>query len=353
MRVLAGDIGGTRARIARVEIRDDEFRVLEKREYESGRYDGPAPIIRKFCSGLESVPERACFGMACPVIDGACRLPNLGWEIEADELAREAGIPRLTLINDFDAVGHALGLLDDESLAELQPGTPRHGEPIGLIGAGTGLGQGFLLWSGDRYRVHSSEGGHADFAPRTELGSRLLDHLRQKYGHVSWERVVSGPGLLNIYRFLVEIGYAEERPATRAEMEASDPPQVISQKALEGGDRLCVKALDIFSSAYGAQAGNLALTVKATGGVYVAGGIAPAIIEKLRDGTFIRAFREKGRLSDLVERIPVRVVMEADAGLLGAAAVAADHRASWKTRATSSGSASGSSTIRSGGSSSD
>lgn len=323
MRVLAGDVGGTHARLAVFEMHGDRPVAVRRRTFRSREYPGLAAIVREFLEEVGDRPEAACFGVACPVTDGSCRLPNLDWEMEASSFAREIGIEGTRLVNDFDAVGHGLECLGEEDVEELQRGEPRERAATALIGAGTGLGHGYLTWHGGRYHVHSSEGGHADFAPRSPLERELLGYLGDRFGRVSWERVLSGPGLVNLYDFLRESGRGTERPEVRREMDREDAARVISLHGLRGTDELCARALDLFVSAYGAQAGNLALAVKAEAGVYVAGGIAPAILEKLRAGAFMEAFRSKGRLSYLLERIPVRVIVNPDVGLLGAAAAAA------------------------------
>ncbi len=222
----------------------------------------------------------------------------------------------------FVAVGYGIELLGPSDLATLQEGTPTPHGPIALIGAGTGLGQGFLLWEGDHYRVLPSEGGHGDFAPRDKVQVGLLRFLQQQFERVSWERLLSGAGLINTYRYLHSAAVAPEQATVRAEMEKEDPATVISRHALAGTDCLSVRSLDLFCEIFGAQAGNLALTVVATGGVYLAGGIAPRIVERLKDGRFLTAFRDKGRMSELLSRIPVHVIMNPNVGLLGAAAVA-------------------------------
>jgi glucokinase len=224
-------------------------------------------------------------------------------------------------------VGYGIELLGPSDLATLQAGSPMPHGPIALIGAGTGLGQGFLLWEGDHYGVLASEGGHADYAPRGKQQTELLEFLRQEFKRVSWERLLSGPGLVNTYRYLAASGAAPERAAVRAEMENGDAAAVIARHGLAGTDRLSDRALDLFAEIYGAQAGNLALTVVATGGVYLAGGIAPRLAERLRTGPFLTAFRDKGRMSELLSTIPVHVIMNPKVGLLGAAAVAG--RAEW------------------------
>jgi glucokinase len=323
MKVLAGDIGGTHARLALVEVTGHATRIVHEQRFPSRSAPGLAPIVRGYLDQTRQVPERACFGIAGPVVDGECRTPNLPWTVSASALAADIGIPHTTIINDFDAAGYGLGRLGPSDLVTLQAGAPLAHGAIALIGAGTGLGQGFLTWDGGRYRVHASEGGHVNFAARNEVEWELRNSLMDEFGHVSYERILSGPGLARLYDHLAATGFAAERPEVRREMEHDDRAAVVSRHALAGDDPLSVRALDIFASAYGSQAGNLALTVLATGGVYVAGGIAPRIVAKLQDGTFMAAFRSKGRLSDLAGRIPVHVIVSPDVGLLGAAVAAA------------------------------
>lgn len=322
MRVLAGDIGGTSARLAIVDVDADATRVLYKRRFASKEFPGLAPIVEAFLRDVADLPDHACFGIACPVMNGRCSVTNLSWTIDAGALAVDIGISDTFVINDFEALGHAVPRLSSADLVTLQTGEPHNHGAMALIGAGTGLGETFVTWSRDGYEVHASEGGHTSFSPRNDLESGLLASLTSSFGHVSSERVVSGPGLLTIYQHLAAVGAAREQDGVRAEMERSDPAAVISGHALAGTDPLSERALDAFTSAYGAQAGDLALTVMATGGVYVAGGIAPRIMRKLRDGTFMKAFRDKGRLSDVLARLPVSIIVNPDVGLIGAASVA-------------------------------
>lgn len=325
MRVLAGDIGGTHARLALFD-RDGPRRVLvARRSYLSRAYPALEPIVLDFLERTGAAPDAACIGVACPIVSRMCEMSNLTWKIDLDTFGEHVGLPDLRFINDFDAVGWAIAELDaDEDLVTLREGYPKEHGPIGIIGAGTGLGTGFLTWHGTGYQVHSSEGGHVDFAPRTPIEVDLYTHLAARLPRVSYERVVSGPGLVNVYRFIVESGRGAEIPEVRAAMtaEGADAARVISTNALAGRDSTCVQALDLFCSVFGARAGNLALTVKATGGVYIAGGIAPAILDKLRDGTFMRAFLDKGRVSEVVTAAPVRVIVRHDVGLLGASIAA-------------------------------
>ncbi len=322
MKVLAGDIGGTHARLALVDIDDEGWSFEAEQRYDSSAYDGLAPIVREFLGGLGETVEHASFGLACPIADGVCKLTNLDWEIDAATFGDEIGIADTRLINDFDCVGHAIPRLGPDDLVQLKEGEAREHAPIAVIGAGTGLGQGMLVWIEGRYRVVSSEGGHTDLAASNELQWRLVKHLAQRFGHVSLERVASGPGLANIYEFLVVDGFACERPDVRSEILDGDPGEVISRHGLAGDDPLSVKALDVFAEVLGAAAGDLALTVRAGAGVYIAGGIAPQILDKLRDGTFVAAFEAKGRLSSLVEPLPVWVIVNSEIGLIGAAAAA-------------------------------
>ena len=322
MIVLAGDVGGTNARLAIVELEERTARFVHQNRYPSGAFEGLAPIVRRFCEETGSRPDHACFGIACPVVGDDCTAPNLPWTINARALAAEIGIPRTAIINDFVAVGYGIELLTPADLATLQQGAPEPRGPIALIGAGTGLGEAFLVWQGDHYQVLASEGGHGDFAPGGEAQTGLLRSLRERFGRVSWERLLSGPGIANIYRYLLESGAAPEQPSVRAEIEAEDDATVIVRHALDRNDTLSARTLELFWEVLGAQAGNLALSIVATGGVYMAGGIAPRIAARLDSGPFLAAFRNKGRLAPLLSRIPVHVIMNPSVGLLGAAAVA-------------------------------
>ncbi len=330
MRVLVGDIGGTNARLALVErVRTGRgWSVLEERHFPSQEYEGLVPVLKEFLAGASPSgrpPERAVLGVAGPVSGGKGRLPNRGWLVDEEEIVREVEVSDVRVLNDFQVIGYALPTLSRDDLFEVHAGSaspPEDHPPIALIGAGTGLGQGFLVWNGVRYEVHPSEGGHAEFAPRTPTELGLLEHLWETHSRVSCEDVVSGRGLVNLYRYFLARDPGRENDATRRAIEEGDPPKVIVERALAGSDSICESALDLFVSAYGAQAGNVALTVRAAGGVYLAGGIAPAITDRLRSGGFVRAFKDKGPLSELVARIPVRVILDTRVGLRGAMAIA-------------------------------
>lgn len=324
MRVLAGDIGGTNARLAIVIVSGSDVRIERQQQFASQDAPSLVSIAQHFIaeSGEESL-TRACFGVPCRVGKGVCRPANLSWTVDEQELGAAIGISGTSIINDFDAIGHGLALLGPGDVATLQPGEPIAQGPIALLGAGTGLGEAFLVWDGTRYRVQPSEGGHVNFAARDELEWGLYGELQAEFGHVSYERVVSGPGLVRIYRYLDASRGGGERELIRDEMRHGDPAAVIARHGLANTDDVCSQAVDVFTSLLGAQAGNLALTVLATGGVYLGGGIAPRMVNRLRTGPFLKSFRDKGRLSSFVERVPVHVITNVNVGLLGAAAVAA------------------------------
>lgn len=324
MIVLAGDVGGTNARLALVDVSPNRASILDRQDFPSPKYPGLAEIVTEYLGKVGTRPANACFGVPCPVVDGVCKLTNLNWTLELNSFRKDTGLEDALLINDFAAVGHAIPLLGPEDLIPIRAGKREPKAAIAILGAGTGLGQGALVWDGVRYRVVASEGGHADFAPRNEEEIGLLRFLLTRFKRVSWERLVSGPGLVNIYRFLVDRGSAPESPAVKAEMESGDPAAVITTRALAGTDPICDHALDLFVSIYGAQAGNLALIYRALGGVYLAGGITPRIAPRLTRGEFMTAFGTKGRLSKMIEPVPVNIIVHSAPGILGAARLAAD-----------------------------
>jgi glucokinase len=335
--VLAGDIGGTQSRLAFFE--DD--RVLLERVYASPRYESLEALAQEFLAEVATLPmapaprvtptggvpipliERACFGIAGPVEDDASRATNLPWVVDARRLEQRLGIRRVRLVNDFHAAALGVTLLGPEHLASLGGGPPVPHGPIVVLGAGTGLGEAFLLWSptADRYLVAASEGGHADFAPRTHLEAGLLADLNAKYGRASWERVLSGPGLADMFTYLAAEPACRilVRPDTLAALAAGDPAAVVTQRGLDGTDPVCRIAITLFSSLLGSLAGSLALTFLATGGVFVAGGIAPRLVGFLQQHAFRDAFEAKGRLSPIIRRVPVFVVTHPTLGLLCAA----------------------------------
>jgi glucokinase len=321
--ILAGDVGGTKTVLALFAERGGTLAPLREEKLTSHEFASLESAIEHFLAGGPAgTIDAACLGVAGPVVDGRWEAVNLPWKLDEATLAQTVRAKRAKLLNDLEATGHGMLGLPQSSLVALQPGVARRGS-MALIAAGTGLGEALIVWDGARHRAVSSEGGHVDFAPRTDLEIELLQFLRREFGRVSYERILSGPGLLNIYRFL-RTRSGPEPEWLRARMAAGDPSAVISETALAGGDPCCVEALDLFVSIYGAEAGNLALKAFAVGGVFIGGGIGPKIRAKLLDGAFMTAFSDKGRLSPLLATIPVNLALEPRAALLGAAAVAAD-----------------------------
>jgi glucokinase len=347
--ILCGDIGATKTQMGLYRYRDDTLELEHSSAFTSSAYAGLTEIIEAFLA--EAPAERieiACFGVAGPVIQDSVEATNLPWRITGHRVAQEKGLARVVLINDLVAMAWGINALGEASLASIHAGdaipagndalppTP-HPSPLtlhsgdatswgnaALIAAGTGLGMALLLPEQGIRLPMPSEGGHMDFAPRNDEEIGLLQFLQGRFGrHVSIERVVSGMGLRNIYEYLVAADFAAEDPALRRELQCSDPARLISEAALAGRSRLCMKALDMFVAAYGAAAGNLALVGMAVGGVYLGGGIAPQILPKLTEGLFMEAFLDKGRFHSLLERIPVRVILKTETAMLGAAYYAA------------------------------
>jgi glucokinase len=321
--ILAGDVGGTKVLLALVERAGGGLRVVAERRYESGRHDGFSPIMRDFLDREGERPASAAFGVAGPVVGGRAELTNLGWTLDVDTLATELGA-RVELLNDLVATAHGLSDLADRQVVVLHDGRPT-GPTEALVAAGTGLGMAIMTEIGGRRVVLPSEGGHMSFAPRDAEEQALLAWLRDKHGNVSVERVVSGLGIEAIYEFLRESGRVVASPALARRIEAaSDQAVAISAAALEGGAPICEATMARFVAAYGAVAGDMALVAHALGGVWIGGGIAPDILPLLETGAFLKAFRAKGRLRDLLESVPVKVVLEERVALLGAARYAAD-----------------------------
>jgi glucokinase len=319
--ILAGDVGGTKVHLALYEFTDGNLKHIRDHQYPAKEYSGLEEIVKEFV--VSEKVTSACFGVPGPVRDGRLRLTNLPWTLDSRDLAKDLDINYVFLINDLQANGYGIAELTPDQICTLSEGDSSQIGNRALIAAGTGLGEGFLVWDGRHYTPYPSEGGHTDFGPRNEDEIDLLRFLQQKYnGRISHERVVSGMGITNCYNFLREVRGLEE-PAWLAErMAAEDPNAVITELALKAKSEICEKALDMFVSAYGAEAGNLALTTLSVGGLYVGGGIAPRIIEKMKDGTFMKAFTDKGRLSQLLVNMPVRVILESRTALIGAAAYA-------------------------------
>ncbi len=321
--ILAGDIGGTNARLAYFQPHNGHLRLLSERVFPSREHSELGEIVEQFLEESGTRPEAACFGIAGPVRNGRVETSNLPWVVEQSRLAKQIHLPATLLINDLEASAWGIGALEKTDLVPLNRVT---GPAIGnqaVIAPGTGLGEAGMFWDGARHRVFACEGGHTDFGPQDDQQIELLRFLRARFGHVSYERIVSGPGLVNVYEFLRDSRCEEETPEVAAQMKKGDPAAAISRAALDATCPLAQKALDVWISVFGAEASNLALKTMATGGLFLAGGISPKILPKLKGPLFMDAFLNKGRLRPLVESIPVEVVTNEKAGLLGAARCAA------------------------------
>ncbi len=316
---LAGDIGGTHTRLAVFAPGTPEPAALEI--YSSRDHDGLEAMVRAFLEAHPATIERACFGVAGPVRNGRVKTTNLAWPVDAASLAAVLGLGRVGLVNDLVANAYGIAELGPSDVAPLNEGDPAAGGNAAVVSAGTGLGEAGLFWDGTRHHVFASEGGHTDFGPRNDTETALRAHLAAQHAHVSYERVCSGMGLVAIYGFLRPGGEPEPDWLT-AEMAQHDAGGVISKAGLEGRDPVCVRALEMMVSIYGAEAGNLTLKLLATGGVYLGGGIAPQILPKLQDGAFMAAFTAKGRFADLLGHVPVHVILNDRTALLGAARLA-------------------------------
>jgi glucokinase len=321
--ILAGDIGGTNARLAYFQPQNGHLRLVSERVFPSREHHEFGEIVEEFLEGSPTRPDVACFGIAGPVRNGRVETSNLPWIIEQSRLAKQIHLPSTWLINDLEASAWGVGGLAAGDLVALNRISGRAVGNQAVIAPGTGLGEAGLFWDGSRHHVFACEGGHADFAPQGDLQLDLLRFLHARFGHVSYERVLSGPGLVNVYEFLRDSGSAKETPELAAEMSRGDGAAAISRAALFGKNALAEKALDLWIAVYGAEAGNLALKTMATGGLFLAGGISPKVLAKLTGPIFMQAFHDKGRLRPLLESIPVQVVTNDKAGLLGAARCAA------------------------------
>lgn len=320
--ILAGDIGGTKSVLALFEAVGDGLRQIGEETFRNAEFASLGAVLSKYLQDKGALALSAgCFGVAGTVIDGRCRLTNIDWEVDEGSLARALRASRVKLLNDLEAAAYGMLFLRDEEICVLNPGQdPSRKGNAAVIAAGTGLGEAILFWDGKWHHPIASEGGHADFAPRTDQEVALFRYLATEFGgHVSYERILSGPGLVNVYRFLRDSGYAAEPAWLRERLGEGDPGATVSEIGLAGGHPLCVAALELFSSIYGAEAGNLALKCLAAGGVFVGGGIAPKILAALENGSFMRGFADKGRFSDLLKGMRVSVALNPRAPLLGAA----------------------------------
>ncbi|HZD50573.1 MAG TPA: glucokinase [Silvibacterium sp.] len=322
--ILAGDVGGTKVVLALYVFDRGRLNHIREQIFPAKEYGGLEEVARKFLteSGNPEVTA-GCFGVPGPVRGGRLKLTNLPWTLDSRDLARALKIEHLFLINDLEANGYGIPELSASQLYELSAGDAAAVGNRGLVSAGTGLGEAVLVWNGKMHVPIASEGGHVDFPARNELEIDLLRYLqRELKGRVSMERVVSGIGLKNIYTFLRDEKRMEEPAWLKERMLHEDPNIAISELGEAGTVEICVRTLDMFASAYGAEAGNLALKVLAIGGMYLGGGIAPKLLKKMKEGIFMKAFTDKGRLSDLLVHTPVRIILEPRCALMGAAAYA-------------------------------
>lgn len=330
MKLLIGDIGGTKTLLQIVDVNDTATQVIYESLFENQNFNDFESVLNTFLEQTSTETRQglqiACFAVAGPVSNRQVRLTNIPWHLDALELATALGLQQVKLINDFQAIAYGIDMLGKDDLVDLQTGQTVPQATRLLLGAGTGLGQSIIVWCHDRYDlVLASEGGHVDFAPTDSLQWRLLEYLIPELGRVTCEHLISGPGLARIFDFLHKEEYGTPSQALLTAMRNGDPAEAISHFALNNKDMLTVKALDLFITLYGAHAGNLALTCLAKGGIYIAGGIAPKIINRLKEGGFIKAFCDKKPMAELLETVPVRVVMNSKVGLLGALRMATDN----------------------------
>lgn len=320
--LLAGDIGGTKTNLAVFSLEKNVQKPLAEATFHSADYASLEAVIREFLSQIDTKVNAASFGVAGPVVNGRTHITNLPWKIDEEQLRDSLDLTSVRLLNDLEAIANAVPSLKTYDLHTLNQGKPVAGGAIAVIAPGTGLGEAFLTWDGARYRAHATEGGHADFAPTNPLETGLLHFLQNQFGHVSYEHVCSGSGIPNIYEYLkTNSNHAEPGWLAQKLQAVDDPTPVIVNTALhpEKACELCKTTLETFISILGAEAGNLALKVLAIGGVYLGGGIPPRILEALEQGAFMESFKSKGRMSDLLSRMPVYVILNPKTALMGAA----------------------------------
>jgi len=324
--ILAGDVGGTKVHLALYDFQNGKLHSIRDQKFPAHEFASLDAVVEQFLGsdqGERSKIAAACFGCPGPVRGGRLKLTNLPWVLDVHELQKSLDIEHIFLINDLEANGYGILELTPDKIYTLHAANKAAVGHRGLISAGTGLGEALLIWDGKHHRPIASEGGHCDFAPRTDREVALLQYLlRTLKGHVSYERVLSGPGITNIYTYLRDVEKLQEPQWLRDRLATEDPNAVVGQCAQDGSSSICFEAMRTFSAIYGAEAGNIALKVLAMGGIYLGGGIAPKIIQTLENGDFIQAFLDKGRLSPLLQSIPVRIILDDTCALLGAAAYA-------------------------------
>jgi glucokinase len=317
MAYLVGDIGGTKTHLSIVIEDGGELVSVKDQKFPSQEYSNLRMIVKEFLKSSEQEISKACFGIAGPVKKKKSQATNLPWLVDCEVLEKELCIEKVLLINDLEASAYGLNMLKKEELYLLNEGDPNAKGNRAMVSPGTGLGEAGIFFDGKKHTPFACEGGHVDFAPTNEIEDELLKYLRKKFNHISYERILSGPGLYNLYQFVVETKKEEEDPEVFMEIQSGNSPQLISEKGERGMSKACKRALDIFVSIYGSEAGNMALKMLALGGVFLGGGITPKILEGIKQGDFLSSFTKKGRFSELLNSIPVWVVLNDNTALLG------------------------------------
>ncbi|MBN1890478.1 MAG: glucokinase [Thermoflexales bacterium] len=318
--LLAGDIGGTKTELALFSPEQSVHHILRKKTFSSRAYLSLEAIVSEFLSGKDIAVTGASFGVAGPVVGERAQITNLPWVVDTRILSDTLGGVPVHLLNDLEAIAYALPFLQPTDLDVLNPGQPEEHGTLSVVAPGTGLGEAFLVWNGQQYRAYPSEGGHSNFGPNTPLELELLGYLQKRFDHVSYERVCSGQAVPNLYAFFKDSGRWSEPDWLREQLAtATDLTPIIVQAALAKQAEICVATLELFVSILASEASDVALKVLATGGLYLGGGIPPRILPRLKDKTFMEAFTRKGRFSQMLSRIPVYVILNPNAALIGAA----------------------------------
>lgn len=326
MIILAGDIGGTKTNLALHSVQENRLTLIAQAQFASRDFGSLSDVISAFFDQVGQTDiAAACFGIAGPVIDGRVRTTNLPWDITTTALQGDLGTGQVRLLNDLESTAYGMLYLEENEFVSLNPTGRRRNGNRAVIAAGTGLGEAILYWDGVQYYPIATEGGHSDFAPVTTQQDNLLKWMRNRYpGHVSVERILSGPGVYTLYEFLLESGYARAPSSIAQASDDADHSALVSKCALQEGDPLCVETLRLFTEIYGAEAGNLALTTLSIGGVYVGGGIAPKILPMIKNGHFLNGFATKGRFEELLRGMEIKVALNPETALIGAARYALD-----------------------------
>lgn len=321
--ILAGDIGGTKTLLALFEVNGNDLLEIKSKRYISKNFKNLISILNDFLKNEKNMPKSAAFGIPGPVQNGRAISTNLNWMVDEENLRIKSRIPKVKIVNDLVATAYAIPYLKPEELITIKKGSTEYfSERYAVVAPGTGLGQALLICEGKKKIVIPSEGGHTDFAPTNKTETELLLYLKEKYDHVSYERVISGSGMPNIFDFLIDIHHLKPADETLERMKTGNKSKVISDMALKKKDRVCEKTLDIFVSVLGAYSGNILLTTMATGGIYLGGGIPFKILPKLNDGKFVKSFSNKGRLNKLAAATPIFLINNNKVALAGAARIA-------------------------------